>query len=105
MKEKFVFLSLVLIFFASILKSHKNVLRLAKFFYRFLAISISGFFSYKIAPLLPGAFLEAIHGLVPAPLIIVTLSYLLLIFAGSLMYWQVTDNCTIQLKNRFDIAP
>lgn len=105
MKNKPFFLLCVLIIFAAILRPHKRVLQLIRLFYRSLAVSISGFLSYKIAPLFPGAFSEAIHGLVPAPLMLAMTGYLMLMFAGSLMFWKVADNCTIQLSNRFNLVP
>lgn len=99
------YLNFVLVAFAGILKPHKNALRVIKFVYRGMAVSIAGFIAYKIFPLVPGATSEVFQGLVPWPMLLVTVSYLILMYAGSLMFWQVADNCTIQLKNRFNVGP
>ena len=105
MKITNILLAVLLVIFTVILKPHRNILKGIKLAYRSLAVAIMGFFSYKIFPLVPGAASEVAQGLVPLPMLIVTLSYLLLIYAGCLMFWRVSDQCTIQLKNRFNIEP
>jgi len=104
-REKSVYLSVLLIAFSAILNPHKNVLKVIKFIYRGSAISTTGFISYNVFPLIPGATAEVIQGLVPWPMVVVTISYLVLMYVLSLMFLQVADNCTIQLKNRFNLAP
>ena len=104
-KEKSIYLNFLLVVLSAILKPHKNSLRLIKIVNRTLAVSVAGFISYKVAPLVPGAASEVIQGLVPAPMVLVTISYLLLMYAGSLTFWRAADNCTIQLKTRFNIDP
>ena len=105
MKEKSYALNLLLITCAVILLPHKNVLMAIKWVYRGLAVAISGFLSIELAPLVPDALSEIMQGSIPLPVVIFTVSYLILIYAASLMFWQVADNCTIQLKNRFNIEP
>lgn len=98
-------LKIVLILFSVLLRPNKILLKIIKLLYRGSAVSTVCFLICKIPPLVPGATSEVLQGLAPWPMVVITLSYLVLIYAGSLMCWQVADNCTIQLKNRFNADP
>lgn len=99
------FLNAVLIIVAAILKPHKKILIMIKLINRLLAIVIAGFLSQKVFPMVPEVIPEILNGLVPWPMLTVTVSYIILMYAASLMFWQAADNCTIQLKNRFNVDP
>lgn len=99
------FLNAVLIIVAAILKPHRNVLMMIKLINRLLAIAIAGFLSQKVFPMAPEVIPEVLSELVPWPMLTVTVSYIILMYAASLTFWQAADNCTIQLKNRFNVDP
>jgi hypothetical protein len=85
-------------------RPNKYLLLVVKHSYKFMAVSIAVFF-FNVLPLLPGTIAEVYAQEVSPALVLAMFSYLLLIFAASLSFWQVADQCTIKLKNRFDIEP